>query len=194
MRSTHLAVTTGLILALALAPSPARADTFLSPIVGAPFGGDLDDPKLAYGLSFGFMGGRVVGLEFDFAYTPNFFEPEHDPFDLVGDNNLVSGMVNLIVGAPLGVGAGELRPYVSGGAGVMRSHVRSAGDLVRITNSDVGTNVGAGAMAFFSQHVGLRGDVRYFRALGDPDEDNEFDIAFGDFDFWRAVVGVTFRW
>jgi hypothetical protein len=49
-------------------------------------------------------------------------------------------------------------------------------------------------MGFLSDHVGIRGDIRYFRALSDPDEDNEFDIALGDFDYWRATFGVTFRW
>jgi len=38
------------------------------------------------------------------------------------------------------------------------------------------------------------GVVGYFRALGDPEEDNEFDIDLADFDFWSASVGVTLRW
>ena len=42
--------------------------------------------------------------------------------------------------------------------------------------------------------VGFRGDLRYYRSLADPVEDNEFDIALGTFDFWRATAGVTFRW
>ena len=49
-------------------------------------------------------------------------------------------------------------------------------------------------MAFVSDHVGFRGDLRYFRQLSDPDEDNEFDIALGDLDYWRATAGITFRW
>ena len=42
-------------------------------------------------------------------------------------------------------------------------------------------------------HVGIRGDARYFRSLQDPERDNEFDIAVGNFDFWLATGGVTFR-
>jgi hypothetical protein len=30
--------------------------------------------------------------------------------------------------------------------------------------------------------------------LLDPDEDNEFDIRVGNFDYWRGTVGLTFRW
>ena len=54
--------------------------------------------------------------------------------------------------------------------------------------------VGGGVMGFMTDHVGFRGDLRYFRALGDPEEDNEFDIDLADFDYWRATAGVTFRW
>ena len=68
-----------------------------------------------------------------------------------------------------------------------------ADDLFDVANNDFGVNVGAGVIGFFNDHVGLRGDIRYFRSLQDPEEDNEFDIDFGTFDFWRGTVGVTFR-
>ena len=42
---------------------------------------------------------------------------------------------------------------------------------------------------FFGDDIGINGDIRYFRAL--RQEDDEF--SFEDFDFWRAVVGLTFR-
>jgi hypothetical protein len=64
---------------------------------------------------------------------------------------------------------------------------------LRISNTDFGFNVGAGVMGFFSDTVGLRGDVRYYRNLQDPDEDDEFDVSVGDFDFWRATLGLVFR-
>ena len=35
-------------------------------------------------------------------------------------------------------------------------------------------------MGFFGDNLGVRGDVRYFRNLGDPEADNEFDIDFGE--------------
>jgi hypothetical protein len=28
----------------------------------------------------------------------------------------------------------------------------------------------------------------------DPEEDNEFDLGVGNFDYWRAGAGLTFRW
>ncbi len=54
-------------------------------------------------------------------------------------------------------------------------------------------NVGAGLTGFFTDNVGMQGDFRYFRSLQDDDEPNEFGFSFGQFDFWRGSVGVTFR-
>jgi hypothetical protein len=48
-------------------------------------------------------------------------------------------------------------------------------------------------MGFFSDNVGIRGDVRYFRALQDIESDDEFDVSLGDLRFWRGSVGITFR-
>jgi hypothetical protein len=55
-------------------------------------------------------------------------------------------------------------------------------------------NIGGGVQGFFNDRIGLRGDLRYFRSLADDEPDDEFDLAFSDFDFWRGTVGVTFRW
>jgi hypothetical protein len=49
-------------------------------------------------------------------------------------------------------------------------------------------------MGFMTDHVGFRGDLRYLRSFEDPVRDNEFDIAVGNFDYWRGTAGITFRW
>jgi hypothetical protein len=42
--------------------------------------------------------------------------------------------------------------------------------------------------------VGLRGDLRYFRLLQDNQPAvNNLDLGLADFNFWRATIGVTFR-
>ena len=48
-------------------------------------------------------------------------------------------------------------------------------------------------MGFFNDVVGLRGDLRYVRSFEDAD-DNLVTIGIGDFDYWRANIGVVFRW
>jgi hypothetical protein len=45
-------------------------------------------------------------------------------------------------------------------------------------------------MGFFTDHVGVRGDIRYLRSFKDL-ADN-FDA--GAFHYWRGTAGVTFRW
>ena len=55
-------------------------------------------------------------------------------------------------------------------------------------------NGGAGAMGFMTEHVGFRGDVRYFRDLQNTEQNGGFTLATGKFDFWRGTVGLTFRW
>lgn len=183
-------------LVLVLSPSAARADWLFTPSIGTGFGGDASGREhLTYGASIGWMGAGAFGWEADLAYTPEFFEADDDDIDFIDNSNVTSFMANVIVGVPIGgQTGGGVRPYVSGGAGVMQSNVQSADDLFEINNSEFGVNVGGGIMGFMTDHVGFRGDLRYYRALTDPKEDNEFDIDFGSFDFWRGTAGVTFRW
>jgi opacity protein-like surface antigen len=183
-------------LVLVLAPASARADWLFTPSIGTTFGGETaGNEHFGYGASIGWMGAGILGWEAEFAYTPEFFEGSDDSFDLISTSNVTTFMLNAIVGVPAGgQSGGGFRPYFSGGIGLMQSSLQSADELFEVSNSDFGINLGGGAMGFMSDHVGFRGDVRYYRALVDPDEDNEFDIAIGSFDFWRASAGVTFRW
>ncbi len=183
-------------LALVLAPASARADWLFTPNVGAGFGGDASGREhLSWGASIGWMGAGVLGWEADFAFTPEFFEGDDVDLDLLDNSYVSTFMVNALVGVPVGgTTGGGFRPYFSGGIGLLQSSVEDAESLFEVNNNEFGFNLGGGAMGFMTDHVGFRGDIRYYRALSDPDEDNEFDIAIGDFDFWRATGGVTFRW
>ena len=48
-------------------------------------------------------------------------------------------------------------------------------------------------MGFFSNNVGLRGDVRYFRGFRGTTTDNATGITLRDFKFWRGSLGVSFK-
>ena len=183
-------------LALVLAPAAASADWLFTPNIGTGFGGSASGREhLTYGASIGWMGAGVFGWEADFAYTPEFFEADDDDIDLFDSSNVTTFMVNAIIGVPVGgQSGGGFRPYFSGGLGLMQTNQTRASDLFEVNNSEFGFNLGAGAMGFVSDHVGFRGDVRYFRQLSDPEEDLEFDVGLGDLDFWRATAGITFRW
>ena len=183
-------------LALMLAPAPARADWLFTPNIGGGFGGDASGREhLTYGASIGWMGAGIFGWEADFAYTPEFFEAEDTDIDFIDNSNVTSFMANAVIGIPLGGQQGPgFRPYFTGGLGMLSRNVQGDDDLFEVDNNEFGFNLGVGAMGFATDHVGFRGDVRYYRSLEDPDEDNEFDIGVGNFDFWRATAGVTFRW
>jgi opacity protein-like surface antigen len=192
IRNSFLA---GLVLGVAvlLAAAPARADWLLTPFAGTTFGADATKEQFTYGGSLAYMGANVVGFEMDFGSTPEFFEPENDQIDLIDDSNVTSLMGNLVIGAPIGGSGAQVRPYVVGGVGLLRTSVTSADQFFDISNNDFGFDVGGGIYVFFNEHVGIRGDVRYFRSLQDPEEDDEFDVAAGNFDFWRGTGGITFR-
>jgi opacity protein-like surface antigen len=192
---------------VALTPGRAAADWYLTPYVGGVFGGnadfgdfddDFDDEaerRINFGAALGWMGHGVIGFEADFSWTPNFFENTAGGGDFdFGDSNVTTLMGNLVVGAPFGGQTGPgIRPYASGGIGLLRTQVDGGDFFDDLSRNDLGVNVGAGLHGFFGDNIGIRGDIRYFRSLQDDEADDEFDLGLADFDFWRATVGVTFR-
>lgn len=188
-------------LASAAAPSRAAADWLFTPFVGATFGGNAEvggtgddfknefERKINYGASLAWLGAGTFGFEADFGYSPNFFRADDNSskFNLVGDGNVTTLMGNLMVAAP----AGPIRPYASGGIGLLKSKVDSAGQFLDASRNDLGYDVGGGLMAM-GGNVGIRGDVRYFRSLQSNDA-NSIDFSLGSFKFWRGTVGVTFK-
>jgi opacity protein-like surface antigen len=181
--------------------NPASADWLFTPFIGATLApnaefslSDLDDnigERVTFGASATWMGAGIIGFAIDFGSTPNFFEVDAGPNDFdFGDGNVTTLMGNLVIGAPIGGQSGPgLRPYVSGGFGLFRTNI-DAGDIFESVNSnDFGTNVGGGLHIFFTDDIGINGDIRYFRAL--QQDDDEF--GFEDFDFWRVVAGLTVR-
>ncbi|HKY22811.1 MAG TPA: outer membrane beta-barrel protein [Vicinamibacterales bacterium] len=177
-------------LMLFTAAAPARADVVLTPYVGSLFGGDVQNNRTAYGGSAAFMGGGVFGAEIGFNYTPTFV-PETFASPKVSQASL---MGNLILGIPMGGDSGHsVRPYITGGAGLFRATSRESEFFNRITSNDFAVNVGGGVMAFFSNHVGVRGDLRYFRTLTNERAGNGFDFDLGEMNFWKWDVGAAFR-
>jgi opacity protein-like surface antigen len=180
-----------LALMLLVPAAPARADVVLTPYVGSLFGGDLPDGKPAYGATVAFMGGGIFGAEVGFNYTPKFV-PGTAFHDDVAQATL---MGNLIVGIPIGDSdeAGHIRPYITGGAGLFRATAKQSDFFDRIRSNDFAVNFGGGVMAFFSDHVGVRGDIRYFRTLTDENQNGGVDFALGDLNFWKWDIGAAFR-
>jgi opacity protein-like surface antigen len=177
-------------LALALdaaSPQSVHADWLLTPYLGVTFGGDTPKQQVNYGLSAAFLGNGILGLEVDASLTPNFFDSDSG---LIDDSNVSTLMANLMVAAPAGA---PLRPYASGGVGIIRSKATSVGNFFDIEDNSFGVNLGGGVLAQVGTRVGIRGDLRYFRAVQDSDGGDDLDLDLAGFNFWRGTLGVTFR-
>ena len=174
------------LIALAAAPT-VHADTMISGHAGKAFGGDLNDSRTTYGGALTFMGDGAFGFEIEGAYTPDFFG---DADDFLGENNVTTLMGNILLGTRFGQTG---RAYASVGGGLLKSRVEDIDQFFQVDSNAWGATAGVGGMGFFTRNLGVRGDVRYFRNLGDPEPDNEFDIDFGDFSYWRGTAGLVLK-
>jgi opacity protein-like surface antigen len=185
--------------ALGLAPGAARADFLFTPYAGMTFGKDASGHEHGmYGVSFNWMGKGIAGAEIDLGYSPNFFEPKNCTTcnTLTGSNNVLDLMFNGVIGVPIGGQKGiGVRPYGLIGFGLLRQEVPGISDAFKVTTNDFGFDVGGGTYIFFSDHWGIRGDLRYLRSLQDNNSGSGSfpDFAAGKFDFWRWTAGVTIR-
>ena len=186
----------GLVL-MALTPAAAHADGFIVPFVGVNFGGNAgetlgnatDAKKFDWGGSLGWMGSGVFGVEADLGYSPDFYGKND-----VGGTSVLSLMGNLLLGVPFGGQHGfGIRPFGLVGMGVLRSDVDSFTDVVGFDKSEFSWDFGGGVMLFFGQHVGIRGDIRYFRTFGGVDF-GPIEISDSDaVDYTRGSIGLVLR-
>ncbi len=189
MKKRLIGIAAATLLTLVMTPAAARADVMFSPFLGLSFGGDARKEAVTYGGTLTFMGGGVFGFELDAALSPDMLSNDSDTDLDLGSNSVGTVMANLIIGAPLG----KLRPYASAGGGLLRINIEDPLDLFDAGRNTWGVNVGAGVMGFFSEHVGMRADVRYFRRIKDDDTSSGVDLDLGQFNFWRGTVGLSLR-
>ena len=172
-------------------PIDARAQGFISPLIGFDFGGDsgcpeistCEDKNLNIGVAVGSLG-SVVGSELEFGYARDFF----------GDIPDVSSSVLTLMGnVMLAPRFGPAQPYGLIGLGLIKSNVEfSAPALLETSNNHFGWDVGGGLIIFLGENVGIRGDLRYYHAFQDLEI---LGIGLGDtkLDFGRAAAGLVLR-
>ena len=184
---------------------PASADWLLTPYLGLTFGksadfgdvGDFEDnfeKRMTFGLNAAWMGAGIIGFEADLGSTPNFFATTGGPGNIeFGDSNVTTLMGNVVLAAPIGGTTGPgFRPYGSAGVGLLRSNVDGGRLFDNLSQNELGFNIGGGGHVFFADNIGLRADLRYFRALQKGDDGGN-DLDLSNFSFWRGTLGVTFR-
>jgi opacity protein-like surface antigen len=192
MRRTTMAMV-GIVVVL-LAPSVASAQGYLIPFAGGNFGGDTgttldqsinDTSRLVFGARLGGMSHGVFGAETDIGYTRNFYGTG----SIFNSSNLLTVMANLLVGLP----AGPMRPYATGGVGIIRRNidVSSLESVASFADTQLAYNIGGGVNILLSRHVGINGDFRHFRNFGTG---NSFlDLTDQKFNFTRVSVGLVLQ-
>jgi hypothetical protein len=179
--------------------APARADWHLAPFAGVKFGGattlvDLDDAagahKLAYGGTVTWLGRGILGVEGDIGIVSNYFEEGDD--SQVRSSQVATAMGNVVVTAPLGWTRDSLRPYVSGGLGLVRARMDDSLNVFSFRRNMGGYNVGGGVVGFITPFTGVKWDVRYFKGWGPSGEGTTFGSA--RLSFWRGTMSLVLRY
>ena len=202
-----LAVACACLLA---APAAAFAEWHITPMIGLTFAGkttitDFDQgtgkrhPNLAGSVAL--LGGGLFGAEGIVALTPGFFQsgdesglfrPAEPKF--VESSRVLTLMGNVVVTAPQRWTEYFLRPFVSGGFGLMRVSKVETLEVLPVTVNLVGYNIGGGAIGFLTRSTGVRFDVRYYSTVTGT---YHGPIALGDADvhvrYMTASVGVVIR-
>ena len=182
-----------------LAAAPARAEWFITPFIGLKFAGDTNfvdleqgasNTKVTLGASAGVVGEGLFGVEAEFGYSPRFFERSSG--SLIARSNVLTVMGNLILTAPRAVTGYSLRPFVSGGGGLIHVGIHDVADILSVDSNLFGINVGGGAVGALTARTSVRFDVRFFKSVSTEDEAS---IGFGPtrLSFWRASVGLAIK-
>jgi hypothetical protein len=201
------------ILALAgvlLTPAPAAAEWQFAPFVGWTFKGsttliELEPGAVAetqwnFGGSVTLIGESPFGVEGYFLYTPGFFQLSESACNIAtctSGSRTYAVMGNVVLTIPRRWNRYGLRPFLSGGLGRLHaSREAPPPDPLPLDLDLLGMNLGGGAVGFVTDRVGLRFDLRYFRKIHGPSEDELPGVSFGPIQlrYWTAAIGVVIRY
>jgi hypothetical protein len=186
-------------LAALLWPAHASAEWYLAPMAGITFHGsttlvDLEDAAgkahLHVGGAVSLVGPGVLGVEAITVFTPSFFR-DGKP-ELLRHGRSFALMGNVMLTAPRRLTEYSLRPFLSGGFGVMRASQLDVSGALPVESNFGAYNIGGGAVGFLSPRTGIRFDLRYYSSLNRPDQG---PVAFGPvhLSYMTASIGVVLR-
>jgi hypothetical protein len=206
-KASRVLVAAGLLF-FAIA-SPAAAEWHFTPFLGYTFSGSTTIFDFEFGAearhwNFGgavtLIGDSPLGVEAYFVRTPGFFEDKNAACNIetcAESSRTYAFMGNLVLTTPRNWNRYGLRPYVSGGAGLLHASLSRALDPFPTNLNLVGMNLGGGAVGFVSDRIGLRFDLRYFRKIHGPnEEDLEFPVSIGPIRlrYWTTSLGVVIKY
>jgi len=178
----------------------AAAERQIRPFVGVTFGGSTTfvvsegaagKPHPVVGVSASTIG-EIFGVEADVAQAPGFFQSGDSGLVLSSSVTTVTG--NIIVAAPHSRTEYTLRPYVVGGAGLMRVHKQDYFDVFNVTETFAATDFGGGATGFITNRIGICWEARYFRAVSRKLPTPGVTIGDAGVSFWRATMAIVIRY
>jgi hypothetical protein len=189
-------------------PGVAAAEWQLAPFLGRTFKVDTNivDLDLTAGNAHWNFGGFVTligegpfGAEGLVVYTPGFFQQEETLQTgnrLIVDSWSLAIMGNAVLATPRRWNQYGLRPFISGGLGLLRAQADDLLGVLPVRANVLGFNIGGGAVGFLTESVGLRFDLRYFKNLKaiDPLEIPTVDFRDGHLRYWTAGVGAVIRY
>lgn len=196
-----------LLLLLACARE-AAAEWHFTPMGGLTMLGSTSmfDPEegtgsthLNAGFGVGWLSRGVFGVEALTTWTPNFFEgdPQSDFLDPganrvgIKSSRTVSLMGNIVITLPQRWTEYGLRPFISGGFGLMHASSIDDSEILPIRVNVRGVNVGGGAIGFLTEKTGLRFDVRYHSTLNRLEGAPAIGAAY--LRYVTASVGIVIR-
>lgn len=188
-------------LCFVLLPGRAQAAEWqFTGMAGVTFLGTttLVDPDLAYsnlhvnlGGAATFLTNGIVGAEGLMVWTPHFLK--NGTSGLVNSGRTEALMGNLVITAPHRFTEYTLRPFVSGGLGLLRLGLSDETQVLPYHANLTGLDIGGGALGFLSTKIGLRFDVRYFRTLSRTNNTNTLSFGATHLRYMTATVGIVYR-
>jgi opacity protein-like surface antigen len=169
------------------------------------------DGGLTYGVQVGYLR-RYFGGEFIGDFAPNF---RMSSIALAKDPTLNSWMFNAIGGYPvheafepygsIGIGGITLRSQTFDDTAIpivtVQGTLATSQNTINTSRTAFGWNVGGGFFGYANQW-GIRADIRYYRAqtfstnqLNNSTVPSDFTQALlSGLNYWRANLGISFRW
>jgi hypothetical protein len=195
-------------LCLVAVPRRAAAEGHVTPMLGVTFAGrtTLFDPQLAadkkhadFGGAVTLLGAGVVGAETVIVITPGFFQTDKTPLGTqtevvsIKSSRMLAWMGNAVLTTPRRWTEYSLRPFVSGGFGILHAtETQALAVLPLIHPGMAGFNIGGGAVGFLTKRTGVRFDLRYYRSLRGPDA-SEVSPGTNRLHYMTASVGLVLR-
>ena len=180
------------MLVFVSAPHDASAQGFVSPFVDTTLSSPSatgGSSKPGFGIALGNIG-KIIGAETEIGYQPEVIDNTANALE---KSRVITFSGNTLIGPTIG----RLKVYGAVGAGDLFLNVTKLSSLVIPNPASISTNyftvnVGGGVMGFFTTHMGVRADLRYFRAYGFKIADLQAaGLVLDRFDFWRASIGFA---